>query len=344
MDDRSLVTHLLAIGVAARRKKPDAYATPSDDPNLKNIGAATIATWLEELGRHRLVGDVQPCFTGHERSLLPIRVRKCEPGDLVRGRIYVDLVGLGEDAARERLLKGVAASRIGLRPAGSQPSGPAIYPGRGAVAREEEPRVLGATPSAVQHLRVLFLGAKAGTDLDLDGQLKSMRRAVRAVSRPPRIVFESVLDVTPASLLPAIHTTNPDVCHFSGRQDGGNVLIRSDEGGVVVIPDDALEGLFQSLGPRVQLVVMDTCQSARCAQAITNVVPFALGVTGDAYDKDATTFYSNFYSAVAAGHSLRDASDQARAVSMLNEVQPDEIPQLFVNAGYDAQATCLVKI
>lgn len=63
MDDRSLVTHLLAIGVAARRKNADAYATPADDPNLKSIGAATIATWLGELGRHRLVGDVQPCFT-----------------------------------------------------------------------------------------------------------------------------------------------------------------------------------------------------------------------------------------------------------------------------------------
>jgi hypothetical protein len=63
MDDRSLVAHLLAIGVAARRKDPDAYAMPSDDPNLKSVGAATIATWLEELGRHRLIGDVQPCFT-----------------------------------------------------------------------------------------------------------------------------------------------------------------------------------------------------------------------------------------------------------------------------------------
>jgi len=63
MDDRSLVTHLLAIGVAVRRKDPDAYAMPSDDPNLRRIGAATIANWLAELGRHRLVGDVQPCFT-----------------------------------------------------------------------------------------------------------------------------------------------------------------------------------------------------------------------------------------------------------------------------------------
>jgi len=63
MDDRSLVKCLLEIGVAAHRESPDAYATPSDDSDLKNIGAATIANWLEELGRHRLIGDVQPCFT-----------------------------------------------------------------------------------------------------------------------------------------------------------------------------------------------------------------------------------------------------------------------------------------
>ena len=63
MDDRSLVTRLLEIGVAAHRKNSDAYATPSDDCSLRHIGAATIANWLEELGRYRLIGDVQPCFT-----------------------------------------------------------------------------------------------------------------------------------------------------------------------------------------------------------------------------------------------------------------------------------------
>ena len=63
MDDRSLVKRLLEIGFAAHMESSDAYATPSDDSGLKNIGAATIANWLEELGRHRLIGDVQPCFT-----------------------------------------------------------------------------------------------------------------------------------------------------------------------------------------------------------------------------------------------------------------------------------------
>lgn len=63
MDNRLLVARLIEIGVAARQRDPNAYAMPSDDSQLSGIGAATIATWLEELGRRRLIGEVQPCFT-----------------------------------------------------------------------------------------------------------------------------------------------------------------------------------------------------------------------------------------------------------------------------------------
>lgn len=63
MDDRILVTRLLEIGVAARRRNPESYAEPSDDANFRDISVATIAHWLEELGRHRMIGSVQPCFT-----------------------------------------------------------------------------------------------------------------------------------------------------------------------------------------------------------------------------------------------------------------------------------------
>jgi hypothetical protein len=63
MDDRTLVTRLLEIGIAACRSEANGYARPSDDPSLKKLGAARIANWLEALGGHQMVGDVQPCFT-----------------------------------------------------------------------------------------------------------------------------------------------------------------------------------------------------------------------------------------------------------------------------------------
>ncbi len=54
---------MIEIGVNAHCKNPDAYAVPSENSNLNNISATTIANWLEELGCHRLIGDVQPCLT-----------------------------------------------------------------------------------------------------------------------------------------------------------------------------------------------------------------------------------------------------------------------------------------
>jgi len=63
MDDRSLVKRLLEIGVAARQRDPTAYARPADDTELNTVGTARIANWLERLGGHRLIDDVQPCFT-----------------------------------------------------------------------------------------------------------------------------------------------------------------------------------------------------------------------------------------------------------------------------------------
>jgi hypothetical protein len=49
--------------ITVYRRDPKAYAAPADDPQLDGVGAATVANWLEELGRHRLIGDVQPHFS-----------------------------------------------------------------------------------------------------------------------------------------------------------------------------------------------------------------------------------------------------------------------------------------
>ncbi len=63
MDDRALVRRLIEVGVAAHQRDQESYARPSDDVDLKTVGAARIANWLEVLGGHRMIGDVQPCFT-----------------------------------------------------------------------------------------------------------------------------------------------------------------------------------------------------------------------------------------------------------------------------------------
>lgn len=42
---------------------------------------------------------------GHQRTLIPVRVEPCKPDGLLATRIYVDLVGLSADEAREKLME-----------------------------------------------------------------------------------------------------------------------------------------------------------------------------------------------------------------------------------------------
>ncbi|MEM9299304.1 MAG: toll/interleukin-1 receptor domain-containing protein [Bacteroidota bacterium] len=59
MTDQEIVLKLLNLA----QNNPNEYVNPSLDEQLKTLGTAAIAGWLEELGRIGLVGDVQPIFT-----------------------------------------------------------------------------------------------------------------------------------------------------------------------------------------------------------------------------------------------------------------------------------------
>jgi hypothetical protein len=60
--------------------------------------------------------------TGSKGLLLPVRVRKCQPEGLLGPIVYIDLVGLDEQTARERLLAGVQRGR-------TKPKTPPTFPG-----------------------------------------------------------------------------------------------------------------------------------------------------------------------------------------------------------------------
>lgn len=67
--------------------------------------------------------------TGAHGTLLPVRVRDCTPPGLLRALVYVDLVGLGADAARDALLAGVQQGRGKPSTAPPFPGTPPPFPG-----------------------------------------------------------------------------------------------------------------------------------------------------------------------------------------------------------------------
>ena len=60
---------------------------------------------------------------GHERQLIPVRVEECHPSGLLSQIIHIDLVGLEEKDARERLL-------AKLQPGRSKPAAAPRFPGK----------------------------------------------------------------------------------------------------------------------------------------------------------------------------------------------------------------------
>jgi TIR domain/KAP family P-loop domain len=107
--------------------------------------------------------------SGEKGLLVPVRVEECDPPGLLRGLIYIDLVGLDEATARERLLAGVGS--------GQRPDRQAHFPGMATVRdRNAAPRSPGGTtrrvrkpapqfPGTFRHQVEWLSDAPAATDL-----------------------------------------------------------------------------------------------------------------------------------------------------------------------------------
>lgn len=77
--------------------------------------------------------------TGKNRTLIPVRVSECNPEGLIPQIIYIDLVGLGESGAADKLLNGVKQER-------AKPGIPPQFPGTTRHADAEKPLFPGALP------------------------------------------------------------------------------------------------------------------------------------------------------------------------------------------------------
>ncbi len=77
--------------------------------------------------------------TGEKGFLVPVRIAKCDLDGLLGQIIYIDLVGLDEEPARERFLARIKGTR-------AKPSRPPRFPGSGTATATAVPRFPGALP------------------------------------------------------------------------------------------------------------------------------------------------------------------------------------------------------
>jgi hypothetical protein len=285
--------------------------------------------------------ELDAALTGDASRLLTVRVKPCDPGAYLRNRIYINLVNKSIDKARNELLSGVEAyltlTRSGGKPAFRQRP---VFPG---PLQDKTPAHIHPPVSAVEGpLKVLFLAPHVGGLAPRD-QLQAIKHSVAQARFPRSVHFKGIFQVHVNTLFQQLNQETPHVFHFSGKQNGGDILMRTEDGGLTTVSDMALAGMFRSLDKGLQLVIIDTCFSLRCATTIAKAVPCAMGVEGDIYEEDATTFYSIFYQAIASGRSLKDAVGQARSALRFTKVSASQTPELRCSAGVDPAKLFLVR-
>src|SRR5215813_10603768 len=89
-------------------------------------------------------------LTGTQGLLLPVRVRDCALRGLLRPIVYIDLRGLEEEAARERLLAGVLRQRM-------KPTREPGFPGHTSGSLAAPPLFPGSIPQTISLLGAAFI-------------------------------------------------------------------------------------------------------------------------------------------------------------------------------------------
>lgn len=126
-----------------------------------------------------------------KRVLLPIRVQECDTHGLLRTIVYIDLIGMDEEQARDALLSGINQERAKPKDAPQFPgtiahtvAKPKHYPGHTRADAVERPMDLNLLPTSVAPMLI-------GVAIDVSG---SMQTAIRNESSERQSRLESVLE------------------------------------------------------------------------------------------------------------------------------------------------------
>jgi vWA-MoxR associated protein C-terminal domain/CHAT domain len=157
---------------------------------------------------------------------------------------------------------------------------------------------------------ILFLAANPkGTDpLRLDQELRDIGEGLQRAQKRDQFNLAQRSAVRPRDIQRAMNDLRPQIVHFSGHGTGDAGLVFEDEiGNAKMVDGDALAALFGLFADRLNCVVLNGCYSEVQAQAISQYIPYVIGMNKAIGDKAAIAFAVGFYDALGAGRDVEFA-------------------------------------
>ncbi|CAD6365551.1 hypothetical protein D0436_25235 (plasmid) [Shewanella decolorationis] len=193
---------------------------------------------------------------------------------------------------------------------------------------------------------VLFLASNPADaqQLRLDEEARSIGDMIRKAKHRDSVSFESRWAVQPMDVLQAINELNPTIVHFSGHgSDSDEIVFQDANGNAKMVSKEAIVQTMMASSSNIRLVFFNTCYSYNQAEAITAHVEAAIGMNTSIGDDAARVFSSQFYSAIGFGYSVKKAFEQAKALVMMEGLNEENTPELFVQEGLDPIDLIIVR-
>jgi hypothetical protein len=176
-------------------------------------------------------------------------------------------------------------------------------------------------------MRILFISANPHWEarLDLAEELRLLMRAIKG-----RDVDLMLLPAAqPVEVEAALEYEHPDIVHFSGHAtDKSGILLRNSDGETEELRPERLRKLFAPKdGKKVQLVVLNACNTKACLEELKDSVGAGIATTELLGDGAGKIFTKYFYKALAAGDAIKEAYGKA-----LESIRLAELNNVYVDS------------
>jgi hypothetical protein len=191
---------------------------------------------------------------------------------------------------------------------------------------------------------ILLLLASNDVDTVNPGTADEIRRIDKVIQSATyrfQRYMHSALRVSDITKLLLSH--NPHMLHISGHSRETEGLVFEDENGDVakIRCDRLVKHIPSSADARLKLVFFSFCYSEACATAISEKIPYAIGVRDEIYAESLLLFSEVFYEALASNRSVQGAFDLARDSLQTRGLEGSEAMVLRVRSGTSAEVPFL---
>ncbi len=182
--------------------------------------------------------------------------------------------------------------------------------------------------------KILFLASNPNdtAKLQLEKEFVGVYRSL-AIFSGEQYKIVSEWAVTPYELQKAILTHKPKIVHFSGHGMSGKdkgIILQDANGRSKIINPNALTSMFSIFSTkfRMEAVILNACYTEKQAKAISESIPYVIGMSDAINDDTAIEFSTGFYMGLASENDIEFAFELAKNNILLEGLEGDKIPIL----------------